>query len=245
MGPFILQWTLPGFTETVTLKKHLRAPVCFPRCFLTFGYTSRCLLSTSFLFMEQAPSVKDAHTIQSLFTFINLVKSLCDSWKLVRKVIIQNYMWQQMWGSNGEDACSGHQKPFHLQRFWALTNNLNSAELSNRHVHIRDLALESCVPHSRQGGSVLICQKVDYQAADKNTNTEARYRPRAASTKKAVPASQRPQSNARQKKKKRKKENIWQPYGWGQAKTVEDTELICCYPTNSWHYCPQALGSQQ
>lgn len=62
-----------------------------------------------------------------------------------------------------------------LQWFWIPTNSLNTTELSNKHVHIRDLSPESSATHSRQRRSVLICHKVDYQAADKNTNIEARY----------------------------------------------------------------------
>lgn len=49
MGLFTSQWTLPGLIETVTLKTHLRAPVCFPRCFLTFWYANRCLLFSALL----------------------------------------------------------------------------------------------------------------------------------------------------------------------------------------------------
>lgn len=60
--------TLVGLTDTVTLKNHLRAPVCFPGRFLTLCYTNHCLLSTFSFDCNKLPqSETHIHSILTCF----------------------------------------------------------------------------------------------------------------------------------------------------------------------------------
>lgn len=96
MGPFISQWTLVGLTEAVALKKTSESSSLLS--WALFNPLIYKPLSSQHFFPLTVTSspVRHSHSIQFLLASINLVKSLCDHWKLVRKPLFQNYTWQEM-----------------------------------------------------------------------------------------------------------------------------------------------------